>query len=331
MTSTVVVMIIVGIAFVIASFIISERIGKKEESNLIDLMTVDESYEFSDRELQIIKRKIEDVIANQAKDILYQTNESLSNMANEKTMALGDYAVAVCEEIENNHKQVMFLYSMLDDKQKEIMKTVKDVDSSKKEIKDLITETIGEQDKLYKILQKLKSGEYIQTAADNAIDKEKKQSLHEASQIKNNEEQIMQSQLNSISNEISDSNDHHKESKEPTDIDIESDDGDVESDDNKESENSETTNETMNESADEPLNESADELIDESIEDIFAEIDKTDIDFDEVLENDFKNDTNVNDIILEMYGNGNSIIDIAKEMGLGVGEVKLVIDLYQGD
>ncbi len=96
MTSTVVVMIIVGIAFVIASFIISERIGKKEESNLIDLMTVDESYEFSDRELQIIKRKIEDVIANQAKDILYQTNESLSNMANEKTMALGDYAVAVC-------------------------------------------------------------------------------------------------------------------------------------------------------------------------------------------------------------------------------------------
>lgn len=323
MTSTVVVMIIVGIAFVIASFIISERIGKKEESNLIDLMTVDESYEFSDRELQIIKRKIEDVIANQAKDILYQTNESLSNMANEKTMALGDYAVAVCEEIENNHKQVMFLYSMLDDKQKEIMKTVKDVDSSKKEIKDLITETIGEQDKLYKILQKLKSGEYIQTAADNAIDKEKKQSLHEASQIKNNEEQIMQSQLNSISNEISDSNDHHKESKEPTDIDIESDDGDVESDDNKESENSETTNETMN--------ESADESIDESIEDIFAEIDKTDIDFDEVLENDFKNDTNVNDIILEMYGNGNSIIDIAKEMGLGVGEVKLVIDLYQGD
>ncbi len=331
MTSTVVVMIIVGIAFVIASFIISERIGKKEESNLIDLMTVDESYEFSDRELQIIKRKIEDVIANQAKDILYQTNESLSNMANEKTMALGDYAVAVCEEIENNHKQVMFLYSMLDDKQKEIMKTVKDVDSSKKEIKDLITETIGEQDKLYKILQKLKSGEYIQTAADNATDKEKKQSMHETSQIKNNEEQIMQSQLNSISNEISDSNDHHKESKEPMDIDIESDDGDVESDDNKESENSETTNETMNESADEPLNESADESIDESIEDIFAEIDKTDIDFDEVLENDFKNDTNVNDIILEMYGNGNSIIDIAKEMGLGVGEVKLVIDLYQGD
>ncbi len=57
------------------------------------------------------------------------------------------------------------------------MKTVKDVDSSKKEIKDLITETIGEQDKLYKILQKLKSGEYIQTAADNATDKEKKQSF----------------------------------------------------------------------------------------------------------------------------------------------------------
>jgi hypothetical protein len=32
-----------------------------------------------------------------------------------------------------------------------------------------------------------------------------------------------------------------------------------------------------------------------------------------------------------MYRNGDNIITIAKELGLGVGEVKLVIDLYQGE
>ena len=37
-----------------------------------------------------------------------------------------------------------------------------------------------------------------------------------------------------------------------------------------------------------------------------------------------------NDIILDLYRAGLSILEIARELGLGVGEVKLVIDLYQG-
>ena len=39
---------------------------------------------------------------------------------------------------------------------------------------------------------------------------------------------------------------------------------------------------------------------------------------------------NTNEIILEMKQNGMSIMEIARELGLGVGEVKLVVDLYQG-
>lgn len=133
MTGAVVVMMIIGFIFIFASFFISEKLMKKESDVNVDFLTVDENYEFSDRELKLIKRKIEDVIANQAKDILYETNESLSSMANEKTLALGDYAVAVCEEIEKNHKEVMFLYSMLDDKQKEIMNTVRTVNEERRQ------------------------------------------------------------------------------------------------------------------------------------------------------------------------------------------------------
>ena len=105
MTPTIVVMIVIGLVFIIASFFVSEKLSKKVTDANIDLLTVKDDYEFSDRELQIIKRKIEDVIAKQAKDILYETNDSLSTMANEKTMALGDYAVTVCDEIEKNHKK----------------------------------------------------------------------------------------------------------------------------------------------------------------------------------------------------------------------------------
>jgi len=39
--------------------------------------------------------------------------------------------------------------------------------------------------------------------------------------------------------------------------------------------------------------------------------------------------TNNNDMILALYEQGNSNIQIAKELGLGIGEVRLVIDLFK--
>lgn len=255
MTVTVIVMIIIGIIFILASFFVSEKFSKKETNVNLDLLTVNDEYEFSEREQQIIKRKIEDVIANQAKDILYETNDSLASMANEKTLALGDYAVAVCDEIEKNHKEVMFLYSMLDDKQKEIMKTVNDVDTFKSEL--------------------------------NNIMKEMKES---ADSIK------AQTDITTVPTDSQEENAQKEYFEEHNSID----DLDVQTD------------------------------VNISEEDIFAEIDQEDVNFDEVLEDEFKETENSNDIILEMYRNGSSILDIAKQLGLGVGEVRLVIDLYQG-
>lgn len=289
MTVSVVVMIIIGLILSIASFFISEKITKKEDSFNVDLLTVDENYEFSERELRIIRRKIEDVIANQAKDILYETNESLSNMANEKTLALGDYAVAVCEEIEKNHKEVMFLYSMLDDKQKEIMNTVKTVDEVNQEVKD----TISKAQKHIKVsVEDFKGGDRKQenpsekkvSAIDQltALSKKKKEmDLVQVLSEKPAEEQSMPEII--------------------SDAEI-----DKELTETKSSE-------------------------ERNIEDMFAEFDETELDFDEVLDEEFKDSENSNNIILEMYKKGSSIIDIAKQLGLGVGEVKLVVDLYQGE
>lgn len=284
MTVSVVVMIIIGLILSIASFFISEKISKKEDSFNVDLLTVDENYEFSERELRIIRRKIEDVIANQAKDILYETNESLSNMANEKTLALGDYAVAVCEEIEKNHKEVMFLYSMLDDKQKEIMNTVKAVDEVNREVKDTISKaqkhiTVSVEDFKTGDGEKENPSEKKLSAIDQLTALSKKKKEMDSVQTHAGETAEEQSMPETVSDE--------EIEKELT--------------------------------ATEPSEE-------QNVNDMFAELD-----FDEVLEEEFKDSENSNDIILEMHKKGSSIIDIAKQLGLGVGEVKLVIDLYQGE
>ena len=38
--------------------------------------------------------------------------------------------------------------------------------------------------------------------------------------------------------------------------------------------------------------------------------------------------SNNNQMILDLYAKGKSNIEIAKELGLGIGEVRLVIDLF---
>ena len=73
-------------------------------------------------------------------DKLGDIESKFSEIVNQKTLALGDYAVSVNEEIERNHSEALFLYSMLSDKQKEIMTTASMVDAYKKEINDMINE-----------------------------------------------------------------------------------------------------------------------------------------------------------------------------------------------
>lgn len=303
MTITVVIMIIVGIIICVASFFVSEKISDKGNAVHSKLMTVEEDYEFSERELRIIRRKIEDVIANQAKDILYETNESLSNMANEKTMALGDYAVAVCDQIETNHKEVMFLYSMLDDKQKEIMKTVELVNDTKKDTKEILNEIKNAEEKH----TNTKNVSKKTTALDQLTALSQSKNI-DTTQNLNVKEMLQDTEMDNKGSNV-------KETPKEDEIPV-------------------TDEEYQEEGRKE---EKTDVLIEESIEtfgndeDVFSEIDQTDIDFDEVLESEFKENENSNDIILQMHRNGNSILSIAKELGLGVGEVKLVIDLYQGE
>ncbi len=319
MTATIVVMIIIGIIFIFVSYFISEKIASESQSKNEDLLTVDENYKFSDRELQIIKTKIEDVIARQAKDILYETNDSLASMANEKTMALGDYAVSVCDEIEKNHKEVMFLYSMLDDKQKELMETVKKVDEMKADINELL--------KQYEALPDLsKTTAFIDKAADDRKEELKKEDVEEKRDYPKNSALDQLSALKQSYKEAVKENDTVSVS------DTKKEDSEVKEKEEPTASESEKTEHSESSVAQvEKTDADAMEEVLVEDDDPFAEIDHTDIDFDDVMDEEFEEQDNSNDIILEMYRNGNSILDIAKQLGLGVGEVRLVIDLYQGE
>jgi hypothetical protein len=207
--------------------------------------------------------------------------------------------------IEKNHKEVMFLYSMLDDKQKEIMKTVRICNDANKEAKDLLAD--------------VKS--YDAQRINNTVAVSRPSALDQLTALSQKKQETDENAGNIL-------NEHSKENRSDTKK------NNVTMHEINESalENVETLEDTadnMNDS----MNTTMDDLLGtdlEDVEDVFAEIDQTDINFDDVLEDEFKENENSNDIILEMYRNGNGILEIAKQLGLGVGEVKLVIDLYQG-
>lgn len=342
MTVSVSIMIIIGIIFIFASYFLSESFSKKEEYFNADLLTVKDNYEFSERERQIIKRKIEDVIAEHAKDILYETNESLANMANEKTLALGDYAVTVCDEIERNHKEVMFLYSMLDDKQKEIMKTVQAVDKAKQELKDSVmkiqverkqrqeavaeTENPKRQSAIDQLTALKQMKEKADAKANPNYSAEKKAAVRHITDVASENTQILENiaenekEKNAESVEIAVEERKNTKSAKAQNVSAET----VQRDLNMNLENPEILDKEYESDIENTFEE--EDLSD--YEDVFSQIDQTDL--DDTFEEEFEENSNLNEIILQMHRNGDNIISIARELGLGVGEVKLVIDLYQG-
>lgn len=215
MSPAVIILIIIGIIFIFVSFYFAEKFEKEEpKDDVVEIPT-----ELNDEQKSQIDKLIKDYMDEQINVQLDDVEAKFSEIVNQKTLALGDYAVTVNEEIEKNHNEVTFLYSMLCDKQKELMTTVEMIDGYKKEIEAMIAS----------------KQEAIQSKQDA-------------------EEEELKEAISEIDQEI------FKE---------------------------------------EPVEEPS---VDGS-----------------------------KDIILEMHKSGLSILEIAKHLGLGVGEVKLVVDLYRGD
>ena len=231
MSTTVIVLIVIGLIFIFVSFALSEKLSEEKEESA---GVVKIPKELTQEQKEKIDTLIRDYMDQQVDGKLADIETRLAEIVNQKTLALGDYAVSVNEEIDRNHKEVVFLYDMLSDKQKEIMTTVNMIDEYKKEIALMVQEQAAQNI--------VRDSQNVQTPVAEPETQEPVQ----------------------------------PEEQPETDADLE---------------------ET-------PLPEEA----------------------REELEN-----VDNKDMILEMHKAGLSILEIAKHLGLGVGEVKLVVDLYQGE
>lgn len=189
-----------------------------------------------------------DKLQNRLAEITAEADEATKK----KIQGINDYSVTIKEEIERNHNEVMFLYSVLSDKQNEIVTTATMVDEYIRSIDEYIQANLGVG------------------AVENALQ--------------------YQQEANINANEINNSQ--------------------VASEENRSEAFVQPKSEPMTESAIEPKQEQKVEAKAEP---------------EEVAEPEDPN----KEIIIEMHKSGLSIIEIAKHLGLGVGEIKLVVDLYR--
>jgi len=280
MTVIEITLLILGALIYAASFIIPElRLHNVED---VSKKSEEKMKEAINHEITNVKERIDEVVEETVEYAMEKTERSLAKVSNEKIMAVNEYSNTVLEEINRNHKEVMFLYDMLNDKQIEIKNTVRKVEATKDEAMAAVMHTeafIGTEVTSKKNAmpeQFMKSDITIK----NKQDAEKKMDGRQTEQVK--PQPIFSSFAENMGNiEISTTQEKRilREAEKPS---------------------------ILSETEEKPSSQNT----------VFG--------FSTV------DGSNNNSRILWLHKEGKSNVAIAKELGLGLGEVKLVLDLFEG-
>lgn len=129
MTGLEIFLILFGAVSVVVSFLVGERVDGKKDKAQNELNT--------EKLMEEVKEQVNAAVESSIDDTVEKTAQELDKLSNEKIMAVSDYSENVLSEINKSHEEVVFLYSMLNDKEKEIKNTVKDVEMVKASVKKI--------------------------------------------------------------------------------------------------------------------------------------------------------------------------------------------------
>ncbi len=145
MTGMEIVLLILGIIIFVASFLIP---GPKQEINTNALEDGEEKVkEIVDEQMKTAKENLQTSVDETLTDAVEKTERSLERISNEKITAVSEFSNTVLEDIHKSHQEIMFLYDMLHEKQKNVLETAKEIEKARaiaKETKDELENTVQE-------------------------------------------------------------------------------------------------------------------------------------------------------------------------------------------
>ncbi len=125
----------VGVIIFVISFMMPDIPLKKSERELA--AEQEEARKIVEQEVDTMRLRVGEATNETVDFAVEKAERSLEKVSNEKIMAVGEYAGTVLEEINRNHQEVMFLYDMLKDKQTDLTNTIREADAAVKEIESI--------------------------------------------------------------------------------------------------------------------------------------------------------------------------------------------------
>lgn len=321
MSALEIVLVIIGLVLFIGSFFISEKITASSEQ-LKATIDVNEVKKLIQEQINDMNDEIESAISQVVENSTGGVQRSMEKMSNEKIMAINEYSDTVMDLINKNHNEAMFLYGMLNDKNKEIKDTAELIMKANKGFNKKINEAQIVIDKMDTQITELNK---FSDKQKDSMDKLSKSALTIEileEQINNIEQMAVQFSRDIKTSELKtnilnvQSVNHDSRS---TTSELEESDEKIDFSNIFESEESVFENQKVFEAL--KQDDSEDDI--EEIFGIFSNEKAKDNNIDQEVSNN-------NSKILNMSKDGQSAREIAKNLGLGVGEVQLVIDLFEG-
>ena len=291
MTGLEIALLVIGIMIMIASFIFSTDKQKTETEAVV-------TGELSEKQKEEIDRQIKEILDDRMDEVKEQTEINLDKLSNRKMLEMNEYSDTILAEINRNHNEVMFLYDMLNEKKKEINIAVRDINIAKKELEKNIAEV--ENVEPVKEVQPVKQSKTTKTVKKAAPAKPVIEVMEDTGGFMASENILKEEQKKNILNQL--------------DAVVEAVSDDVQAD-----EEVQTPKKTRKKTstAKTAAKRTKEAVLKETLRDTRKAA-------------NVEEGGNNNERILALSSQGMSQVEIAKELGIGLGEVKLVIDLFRG-
>lgn len=313
-----IILIILGVLVMIVSFLVPAGKGKNtEDQGKVSEETI---RKLVDQEVESAKSQIGDIVDETITYSMEKTERAMERLSNEKIMVMNEYSDTVLGQINKNHQEAVFLYDMLNDKQESLKAAVSQASKTVSEVKRTAQDA--------EVTAR-------QVAAELEAQKEDKPPKRSGTQNAGEPSGGFFSEMQSEVSEIQDISYAQEESQQEFQSEQESFMSltppravviarpAVEED---EAEQEEESARKRAQRKPREIDSGADMLMEAELLQNSAEVPEIAVS----LNTEGKAGRNSNDQILELHKAGKSNIAIAKELGLGIGEVKLVIDLFEG-
>ena len=136
MTMIEIILLLVGCVFMIGSFFISEKLSSSELDKIAEL-SEDELKKIIEREVNNAGTQMDEVIEQKIEEAGEQAERAMEKESNEQIMQIHEYSETVMESMKKTHDEIMFLYSMLNDKHTEMTSMTGDLQRLAADIRNL--------------------------------------------------------------------------------------------------------------------------------------------------------------------------------------------------